>query len=846
MKVYHLRVNGIENPVGYKFNHLTFSWKANDDKSIYCKEFMIEISSDDKFNRIIKTVKNRNGKNTNNYSIELELQSRTRYFWRITIVNNLDEYVTSDVAYFETGKLDEDFVGKWISAKLKEEMPILFRNFTIKKKIIDARLYIYGLGIYEPYINDKKISNEYLQPGYHSYDLTNEYQTYDISDYLVAGENCISVLMGNGWYKGRFGFDGNYENIYGDKVKLIAEIVIKYFDNTEEIIYTDEKWCAKTSSILSNSIYDGESIDETKDEKSLEVEVLDDRKDLLCERSNPKIVITDRVSPIHVIDKKDYLIIDFGRVLTGWVEISGDFDSMQCIKLSYGELLQNDDFYNDNLRTAKAEFNYKSSGGYKTIRPHFTFYGFRYIKVEGINIEQDVSFEACEIMSDIERIGSIETSNGKINKLFQNTVNSQKSNFLDIPTDCPQRDERMGWTGDVSVYCRTACFHYDSLKFFDHYLRQISLEQGLLNGAVPFFVPLPKLEYHEGINPFYITSGVCLWGDVACILPWVLYEYYGDIGLLKEHYHIMCNWVDYISERSSKNKVKYLWQNDRQLGDWLALDNGDINNPIGNTDTQMIASAFYYYSTYLTHKAAKELNDEREKELEILTDNIKNAFIDYYYYKNNIDSFAVTQTACALLLEFRLYPDEYQSFLVNTLNELIEDNNGLLSTGFVGTPFLTSALSNNGSVDNAYKLLLNEKYPGWLFEVNLGATTVWERWNSLDKNGIISGTEMNSLNHYAYGSIVDWMYRNMCGFNPTMDSEIKMTIKPLFTKEFSYVNGEWDSIYGKYKCSWYCYNDSVKLNITIPFNANAKVVLPDSKVNLLDAGNYEFNIQLGL
>jgi len=324
-------------------------------------------------------------------------------------------------------------------------------------------------------------------------------------------------------------------------------------------------------------------------------------------------------------------------------------------------------------------------------------------------------------------------------------------------------------------------------------------------------------------------------------MPWTLFTYYGDEGLLKHHYPMMKLWVDYMQERSSHNEVPYLWQNDRHLGDWLALDNGNVNNPIGKTDIGLLASLFYYWSSSIVAKAGNTLGLEEAREYEKLTENIREAFIDYYFTKEGTLSVEETQTACALLLHTGLYPECAKECLKNTLKRLIEEAGGHLNTGFAGTPFLCPALSENGMNDVAYALLLVEDYPGWLHEVNLGATTIWERWNSLDENGAISGTGMNSLNHYGYGSIADWMYRYMCGFRPQMNRDINMVIAPMPDKRFQYVKGIWEAPMGAYGCQWK-YDDKQKVSyeVEIPFNAKVEMIFPNGNRHILSKGSYRF------
>lgn len=841
MKIINLEVNDLTNPIGYDYESISLSWQVVEAISSFSREVQVIISKTKDMKSIVydsKIVKN--FKNCN-YSLSMELEPRTRYYWQVWVRGEHDEAV-SEVAFFETGKISEKWNAEWIGVtESNKRMPCIYKNFWVQT-CKSARIYIYGVGIYEAYLNGNKISKEFLLPGYHSYDFIMEYQTFDITDIIQEGDNCIEVILGEGWYKGRFGFDGVYHNLYGNQKKCIVEIYITDQEGKEILIPSNNSWKAIESNILQNSIYDGEWIDETLEQKKLKVEVITDSKESLVERSNPPIIKTKQHMPVKVIQHPDgYELYDFGKILTGWVEINANFNKGQEISLYYGELLQEDSFYNENLRTAKAEFHYISKGGLTTVRPHFTYYGFRYVKVIGIKNIQMEEILAYQITSDIKEIGSITTSNEKVNQLFANTIQSQRCNFLDIPTDCPQRDERMGWTGDVAIFARTACFHMKSGAFFHHYLTSLRKEQDQLNGSIPFFVPTPKIEPHEGINPFYTSSGVSVWGDVATILPWTLYQYYGNKNRLREYYPIMTRWVDSITEKTKTNPIPNLWQDNRQLGDWLALDNGDVNNPIGRTDTGLIASAYYYYSVSLCAKAAREIQNSQEEKYNKLASQIKEAFLTEFFDKNNKLNRDFTQTACAVLLFMGLYPEEGKQSLINELEKLLKENDYHLNTGFVGTPILCPVLSENGLNDLAYKLLLKEDYPSWLYEVNLGATTIWERWNSLLEDGRISGTDMNSLNHYAYGSIADWMYRYMCGFHPSMEQDIKMIIKPMPNNKISEVKGQWNSPYGIYKCEWSLKNEiEINYKVEIPFNSNAKVIV-NNKIYVLEAGTYYFN-----
>lgn len=839
MYISRLRVNHKKNPLGFNLAKIHLSWEVKDVCGKWAVETRIIVSESSNMEKLVYDSGVQENYHENQMLVSFDLKPRTRYYWQVEVKDDKGDCAKSNPAWFETGKLQESWTAKWIGTEENEKrMPLLYKEFELKEKPESVRWHVCGLGLYEAYVNEKKAGREFLMPGYHCYDSFLEYQTLDVTELLSQGKNKIAVLLGEGWYKGRFGFDGDYRNLYGNQKKCIGELHIRYANGQEECIVTDSSWKAEESSICENGIYDGEHIDETLEHKMLSVEEIEETRPLV-ERFNPRIHKVEEFQPVSVKQEDEALLLDFGETVTGWVEITGAFETGQKVMMQYGEVLQKGRFYRDNLRTAKAEFTYVSKGKGETIRPHFTYYGFRYVKIKGLNPEKEYKYTAYRIMSDIERTGWVATDHDKVNHLLENTLRSQKCNFLDIPTDCPQRDERMGWTGDAGIFASTACFHMDSGSFFHHYMKNMQAEQEKCNGAIPFFVPRPKVKKEEHTNPFYLDSGAAVWGDAATLIPWRLYQFYGDKAMLEEQYPVMKAWVDYEYERTKENEIPYLWQNDRQLGDWLALDNGNINNPIGKTDSGFIASVYHYWSTKMVKEAAESLGLEESKVYAEREKEIRNAILNYYFPDKKF-CLEYTQTACALLLYLKLYPEGEREVITAKLAELLKKNNGHLNTGFVGTPILCMALSENGQNQLAYDLLLNEDYPGWLHEVNLGATTVWERWNSLEEDGSISGTGMNSLNHYAYGSIAEWIYRYMCGLNPSIGEAVKMTIYPMPDQRLKKAEGSWRSVFGKYVCAWNWKSEQeVVCNIEVPFNANARFILPDGTEEILDCGKYE-------
>ncbi|HEX3025845.1 MAG TPA: family 78 glycoside hydrolase catalytic domain [Clostridia bacterium] len=872
MKITKLKANHVSDPLGFELDPLCLSWVVCDSESKRQTAAQVRVAFDPEFHNVCCD----SGKSSEISSLcfcpELKLEPYTRYYWQVCVWGDGGDSAVSKTAFFETGKMKTPWSAKWITPNPdEEEHPLLRRSFVVPSPIAKARVYVCGLGLYELEINGQKAGEEYLTPGFHSYDFSLQYQTYDISKLLKQGENAVGAMLGNGWYKGRFGFDGGYTKLYGDKFALICEIRITLENGATLVIGTDENWKWKESPVLKSGIYDGEVYDARKetpgwsspgtDEESWKpVSELDLGYDKLTARRSLPVVVKERKKPVSLIHTpKGESVLDFGQNMAGWVEFDCSMPSGKETVLQYGEVLQDGCFYNDNLRTAKAEYRYVSNGKERHVRPHFTYYGFRYVKVDGMESVDPSAFTACVVYSDLEKTGTIETSNELVNRLFLNALWGQKSNFLDVPTDCPQRDERMGWTGDAQIFCGTACFNMDTPAFYTKFMADLGNEQKVLGGSVPFVVPCIKPP--EPINGIDIgkSQGSAAWGDAATVIPWTTYLFYGDRSLLEKQYPTMKAWVDYIKRQDDKDGSSRLWKTGFHLADWLALDNPDKDSPMGGTDMYFIASAYYYYSASLTAKAAKAIGNEEDAAFyQKLADEVKNAIQREYFTATGriaID----TQTAMAVALFMNLVPEEFRKRLAADLRKKLEANKMYLNTGFVGTAYLCRALSGNGANDCAYTLFLNEDYPSWLYEVKLGATTVWERWNSILPDGKISGTGMNSLNHYAYGAIVEWMYREMCGLNPTDDAPgfKKVKICPRPDQRIRQVSMSYQSATGLYKIGWnYLDENTVSFDFEIPFDAQAFITLPQGGKVIngptenentefkLETGKYHFDYQL--
>lgn len=846
MIIERLRTNHIENPIGYLFDRLSLSWVINESAGTHTTKARVRIALDEAMTNVVHDSGERTDIVSVDYSPSISLLAGVRYFWQVQSWDNAGDMGISPVAFFESAEQMND--ASWIKAPFtKETQPLFRKKISVGPDLSSARLYICGLGLYEAYLNGVKIGDEYLTPYYNDYNLWLQYQTYDLTEQLRVGENCLGVMLGNGWYKGRFGFVDRMDQLYGDTCQLICELHLTFKDGTKRTIPSDETWLCAPSPVLQSSIYDGEVWDSRKeipawaeancDEAAFVPAVLcEESKKLLTPRLSLPVKIMERIKPVQLIHTAaDELVLDFGQEMTGWVEFFCREPENTEILLQYGEILQEGKFYNDNLRTAKAEFRYIANGTPNWVRPHFTFYGFRYVKVQGIREIRLDDFTGCVLHSEMEQTGTIETSNEKVNQLFHNALWGQKGNFLDAPTDCPQRDERLGWTGDAQVFSATASLNMYTPAFYKKYLYDMKLEQDTLGGSVPHVVPdvlgqIDRILHQkdkESDNVAVNTNhGSCAWADAATVIPWTLYMAYGDRTLLARQYENMKSWVDYIRNVDVQRcGGRYLWTDGFHFADWLALDNFHQDSCFGATDPYLVASAYYYYSAILTAKAAKELQKSADAAYyKELAAHIKAAFLEEYYTRTGRLA-QETQTALAIVLWLDLIPEGARQRQVEALLAKLEEENMHLTTGFVGTPLLCPVLTENGHADAAYTLLLNEDYPSWLYEVNMGATTVWERWNSVLPDGRISDTGMNSLNHYAYGSVVEWMYRYMCGLNPTSPAYSRFTIRPYRDDRFDWVRMSYDSARGPIRSEWEKKNGGVLYTIEIPFDTEADFIL---------------------
>ena len=816
---------------------------------------------------------------------QLPLESAARYFARVRIRDNHDqESPWSDTASFVTGLTRREWQGRFITAETPADASnskgtYLRGETQVQGEVAEAYICATAHGLYHLTLNGQRVGQDEMTPGWTAYDKHLCYQTYDVTGLLRQGENVLGAHLGAGWYKGKMSFTQE-RNLYGDRTALLANLLIRYADGREQVFATDEGWLGCNSPVEFSEIYDGELYDARLEQPGWDmpgfVPVMDEGfvcppevpldRDLIANPYTPEEIAaqirtaaayrhTDvrwhhamavdgdlsvltpqpgcRVGVTEELPVKEVIVtpegdtvLDFGQNLTGWVRFrvtgqAGDLVHLRCFET----LDAKGNAYFANLRTAKAEVRYICRGGSAEYSELFSFQGFRYAKLEAWPGEvRAEDFTACVVHSRMRRTGSFACSHPLVNQLQHNIEWSLKDNFLDIPTDCPQRDERMGWTGDAQIFCRTATFLRNTYPFFRKWLRDVALEQ-TPEGGVPHVVP-NTLQY-RGVSDWLLGQGThsaAAWADVAVVNPWTLYQAYGDKRILADQFDSMRRWIDFMRDHA----VNDIWNYKLQFGDWVALDAAE-GSYWGATPNDLTCTAYYAYSTGLFVKACRALGrDDLAEEYTVLYDRVVRRFREEFLDERGVMK-VQTQTAHIVALYFHLLPEEGVPGTVAGLKRLLAKENGHLVTGFVGTPYFCHALSQNGALDEAYDLLLKEDFPSWLYQVKAGATTVWEHWDGLKPDGTMWSPDMNSFNHYAYGAIGEWLYRVVAGIeideqNPGYKHAI---LAPRPGGSLTWASGSYESVYGTVSTAWEQHQDTVTLTVRVPFNATASIILEE-------------------
>lgn len=856
VSVKELTCENLINPIGIDETSPRLSWKLlSTERNVMQSAYQIKVSAEK--NNSLSLVWD-SGKTPSDESIlqpygGSALQSGVRYVWQVRVWDAKNkESEWSERAFFEMGLLSaNDWKAKWIDPEkdidsLKQQpAPLLRKEFKLSKKIQSARLYVTSKGLNEMYINGKRVSDNYFTPGWTSYKNQIQYFTYDVTTLLKSGDNAVGAILGDGWFRGYLAW-ANSRNHYGTKLGLLAQIIITFSDGSQQIIGTDETWKATSNSpIVSSDLYMGETYDARLEQLGWTDAKFDDSNWSTVETKNmfepqncklvaPKGQAVRRIEELKAqkifITPEGDTVIDFGQNLTGWVKMKVRGIAGTTVTINHAEVLDKaGNFYTANLRAARCEINYKLKGtGEEIFEPHFSFFGFRYARIKNYPKTETQTlaslrdnFTAVVVHTDMPKTGEFVTSNALINQLQHNIQWGQKGNFLDVPTDCPQRDERLGWTGDAQAFVRTASYNFNVSGFFNKWLVDVATDQNK-TGAVPFVIPdvLSK-------GKSQTSAG---WGDVAVIAPWTMYTVYGDKRLLERQYPSMKAYVEYIRKSAGDSLI---WKNGSVFGDWLFFHPRETRHTEadGFTDQDYIATAFFAYSTKLLQQSAEALGKTEDAVFyKILYNKIKENFIQEYFTPRGRTA-SDSQTSYVLALFFDLLPERMRPNAVNNLVMDITSRGNHLSTGFLGTPYLCHVLSQNGRADIAYKLLLQQTYPSWLYPVKMGATTIWERWDGIKTDSTFQDAGMNSFNHYAYGAIGDWMYRVCAGIEVGTAGYKHIIIQPHPTDSLSDAKATFNSNYGEIVSSWKKTATGYTFSIKIPANTTATIKLPADNIN---------------
>lgn len=725
--------------------------------------------------------------------------------------------------------------------------PLLRKEFDVSGEVASARLYVTALGVYEVELNGHRVGDEVLAPGWTSYHHRLAYRTFDVTDLLTPGRNAVGAWLGDGWYRGQLGWGEGNRNRYGDRVALLAQLEIRYADGRSDVVGTDPSWRCAPGPIVSSGLYEGERYDarlerggwstagyDDADWSGVEPAVYD--KARLVAPSGPPARVVEAIAPVSVRTTDDgRQILDFGQNLVGFLRIRVRGDAGDRVRLRHAEVLDADgELYVRPLRTAHATDEYVLRGGGDEVwQPRFTYHGFRYAEVGGWPGEFDAAdVTALVVQADMRRTGWFSCSDEALNRLHDNVVWSMRGNFLSVPTDCPQRDERFGWTGDAQVFAPTASYLYDCSGHLASWLADLACDQSP-EGYVPAVIPEVRIgELSEIPNAF------AAWGDAATVVPSVLYRRFGDEGLLRRQYPSMRKWVDAVAAIAGESR---LWRGGFQFGDWLDPTAPPDNPFAAMTPPDLVATAEFAMSAGLVADAAGVLGESADAErYRALAGEVRAAFrAEYVTGPGRLSS--DTQTAYALAICFELLEDEDERRQAgDRLAELVREAGHRIGTGFVGTPLVCDALCRTGHAETAYRLVLQRACPSWLYQVSMGATTIWERWDSLLPDGSPNPGEMLSFNHYAYGAVADWLHRYVAGLAPASPGYRRLLVRPRPGGGLTHAEAALRTPYGRAEVSWRVDGDQLVTEVVVPPNATACVDLPcgDGVVDVGSGAHY--------
>ncbi len=901
LRIERITVDYTENPEGIAGTP-GFSWiLASDRRNTVQVFYHLEIALDREFTQKVYEREEKTEKSIHHRYQDFPMQSLTRYYWRVEVSDNHGEksgfcapgsFVTG---LMEPGEWKAEFVSAETEAdKDNSKGTYLRKQFAKKGKVREAYVCATALGLYQLYLNGRRVGQDEMTPGWTSYHKHLCYQVYDVTGQLQepGTECCIGALVGAGYYKGEMGFL-HLRNYYGTRTGFLCQLRIVYEDGSREEVCTDESWQGRDSPILFSEIYDGEIYDARLETEgwcspgSMEgngsspdaagqvnmaergsgfrngspgvadpldstadpwrnVSVVPFDKRVLSSQSGGKVGRMEEFPAQRIfVTPKGELVADFGQNMAGWVTgvlhntKAGDRLELRCFET----LDQDGNVYTENLRAAKAAFVYYCRGGEREeFCPHFTYMGFRYVYIAASPCEMRAEdLKACALYSRMEQTGYFHCSNEDLNRLWSNITWGLKSNFLDIPTDCPQRDERLGWTGDAQIFCRTASYIMNTYLFFEKWLKDVAADQ-TPEGGVPHIVPDIVTPYIGKVHDWLLSQGThsaAGWADVAVLNPWNLYLTFGDEQILRDQYESMKAWIRFMESHGDG----VTWDYRLQFGDWVALD-AEEGSYYGATPTELTCAAYYAYSTGIFAKIAGILGVEEDAAyFGALAEQARKGFGERYFDPETKGMRVQTQTAHIIALYFDLTPEEYRTQTVKELLDLLAAEDGHLVTGFLGTPYFTHVLSGNGHLKEAYELLLKEDFPSWLYQVKQGASTVWEHWDGMRPDGSMWSPDMNSFNHYAYGAVGEWMVRVMAGLElqEREPGYHRTLLYPRPGGRLASVTGRYESRYGTVGCGWKLAGNRLEVSYQIPANTRADIRL-DHVVSVADFDGMEYHV----
>jgi alpha-L-rhamnosidase len=715
--------------------------------------------------------------------------------------------------------------------------PLLRTEFALAQghgAVLNAELVVSSRGVFETYLNGRAAGPDVLSPGWSSYEWRLRYRTYDVKD-LLRPTTVLGISLANGWSRGRLGWNGN-RAFYGDRLAVIAQLEVTFADGHRQLVSTDETWRAGPSATLANDLYDGQTIDaRLADDRWMHpgaappgwggVETLDFDTSRLTPYIGPPVIRHEAVAPVNIwLSPSGRTLVDFGQNLVGWLRFTVQGEAGTEIIIRHGEVLEHGELGVRPLRSARATDRFVLSGGADYFEPTKTYHGFRYAEITGWPSELTSSaLEAVVVHSDLRRTGYFECSDPMLNQLHRNVTWGMRGNFIDVPTDCPQRDERLGWTGDLAVFAPSAAFLYDVGTFLRDWLRDLAAEQQAQDGVVPLVVP-DVLKYETHRTSFPRPATVALWSDAAVWVPWALWQAYGDRTVLEDQYASMTAHTRRVESLLSPTS---LWDTGLQLGDWL-----DPQAPPGDpfkakADSQVVATACFYRTARTVADTAELLG--------------RAAFNQHYVQENG-----TVQSDCAtvytLAIVFGLLDELMTARAGDRLSALVKENGYRISTGYAGTPYVTDALTQTGHLDDAYRLLLERGCPSWLYPVTMGATTIWERWDSMLPDGTINPGQMTSFNHYALGAVADWIHRTIGGIAPLEPGYAKVLIAPQPGGELTWATARLETAHGLVEVCWRVTGPDLTVETAVPAGVTGVIRLPGEPDRELPSGAHTITV----